>query len=204
MLKNLPLLVGILGSGLLVLNRTLATPTPEQTRADALGLMMAAVLVLVGILARPAQPVTAATITITAPQGTEIAPVSPQLAQELQWLGESLLTNTAAVSLLVWDQGRVLLRMGYLATEDFITGPIVERVLQTQKPVYLVSLKLFPGRVEFSYLPMGMQAIVCQPLGNLGVLVLGANQERSFTPQDLQWIAVLAKRLALTLDEKRE
>jgi len=196
LIRNLAFGVSILGSGLLVLNRVVsANPTPEQTRSDALGLLLAAILALVGILSQQIQSVPGETVAIEARQGTLVAQLPPERARELVRLGESLLANTGAVSVLIWDRGQTLLRMGYYVETEFKLGPIVERVLKTQKPVYLVSLKLFPGRVEFSYLPEGMQAVVCQPLGRTGVLVLGANRIRAFTPEALRWIETLAQWL---------
>lgn len=193
LIRNLAFGVSILGSGLLVLNRVVsANPTPEQTRSDALGLLLAAILALVGILSQQIQSVPGDTIAIDAVQGTQVAELPPEQAQGLVRLGESLLANTGAVSVLIWDSGQTLLRMGYYVETEFKLGPIVERVLKTQKPVYLVSLKLFPGRVEFSYLPEGMQAVVCQPVSSTGVLVLGANRIRAFTPEALRWIETFA------------
>ncbi|MEL6355022.1 MAG: cofactor assembly of complex C subunit B, partial [Cyanobacteria bacterium J06627_28] len=68
-----------------------------------------------------------------------------------------------------------------------------------QKPVYLVNLPLYPGRVEFDYLPKNTQGLVCQPLGEKGVLILGANAPRSYTKQDEVWIAGVADKIADSL-----
>jgi Cofactor assembly of complex C subunit B, CCB2/CCB4 len=201
MLRTLPIGVGFLGSSILILNRVLTVaPTQEQTRSDALGLLMAAVLVLVGILARQAQPKTAEVVAIEAPRGTELGTTDLTLAEELRWFGEALQERTATVSLLVWYRGETLLKQGYLSSGKFTLGPIVERVLKTQKPVYLVSLTLFPGRVEFAYLPEGIQAIVCHPLGTDGVVCLASDRIRSYSPQDLGWIETLSERLAQRLE----
>ncbi|XTZ10675.1 MAG: cofactor assembly of complex C subunit B, partial [cyanobacterium endosymbiont of Rhopalodia yunnanensis] len=60
-------------------------------------------------------------------------------------------------------------------------------------------LPLYPGRVEFDYLPENTQGVICQPLGNQGVLILGANVPRSYTKQDENWIQGIADKLADTL-----
>ena len=56
-LRRLPIVVGILGSSLLVLNRFL-TPelTPFQARSDVMGIILSAVLVLTGLLWQRIQP----------------------------------------------------------------------------------------------------------------------------------------------------
>ena len=77
---------------------------------------------------------------------------------------------------------------------------ILNRVLETQKPVYLVNLNLYPGKVEFDYLPPNTQGVICQPLGNHGAMILGANVPRSYTKQDENWIEGIAEKLTLTLE----
>jgi hypothetical protein len=52
--------------------------------------------------------------------------------------------------------------------------------------------------VEFNYLPENTQGIICQPIGEQGVLILGANAPRSYTQQDEIWIAGIADKLAHT------
>ena len=121
---------------------------------------------------------------------------------ELAWASHLLLTNTVTRSLVVWYDGKVLLRRGILSpTAEVKPGAIVKRVLSTQKPVYLVSLKIYPGRVEFDYLPENTQGVICQPLGDRGVLVLGANAPRSYTQQDENWVTGIADKLANTLSQ---
>jgi hypothetical protein len=77
----------------------------------------------------------------------------------------------------------------------------LQRVLEKQKPVYLVALKLYPGKIEFNYLPENTQGLICQPIGNRGALILGANAPRSYTRQDENWVAALADKLDNTLSQ---
>ena len=77
-------------------------------------------------------------------------------------------------------------------------GAIVQRVLSKGKPVYLVNLSLYPGKVEFDYLPENTQGVICQPIGEKGVLILGANAPRSYTKKDEKWIKGIADKLAVT------
>ncbi|MEL6815570.1 MAG: cofactor assembly of complex C subunit B, partial [Cyanobacteria bacterium J06598_3] len=147
---------------------------------------------------------------------------------ELAWASHLLLTNTVTRSVIVYYAGKTLLRRGILppidradvaaaggdqaaaggdqsadATEavrpPISPGTIVRRVLDKQSPVYLVNLSIYPGRVEFDYLPVNTQGVICQPLGDRGVLILGANAPRSYTQQDEAWIAGIAEKLSNTL-----
>jgi Cofactor assembly of complex C subunit B, CCB2/CCB4 len=113
------------------------------------------------------------------------------------------LNNTATKSIVIYYQGKVLLRRGVLGQNAQLTpGAIVKRVLETQKAVYLVALKLYPGRIEFDYLPENTQGVICQPIDAQGVIVLGANAPRSYTQQDEAWIAAIADKLSYSLSRE--
>lgn len=201
-LRLLPLLVGILGGILLLLNRLTTTQlTESQARSDVLGTILSAILILVGLLWQQIQPRSSDAVTLIGKEGMELASELPDAVKtELAWASHLLLTNTVTKSLVVYYQGKVLLRRGILADNPHVKpGQIVRRVLETHKPIYLVDLKLFPGRIEFDYLPENTQGLICQPMGNGGVLILGANAPRSYTKQDENWIEGIADKLGETL-----
>jgi hypothetical protein len=75
----------------------------------------------------------------------------------------------------------------------------LQRVFDKNKPVYLVNLNIYPGRIEFDYLPENTQGVICQPIGTQGVLILGANAPRSYTKQDENWVEGIADKLENTL-----
>ena len=54
-------------------------------------------------------------------------------------------------------------------------------------------------RSEFNYLPENTQGVICQPISNNGVMILGANAPRSYTKQDENWISGIADKLTDTL-----
>ncbi|VXD16112.1 conserved hypothetical protein [Planktothrix serta PCC 8927] len=200
-LRLLPIFAGGLGGVLLLVNRVL---TPQlldsQARSDALGVILSAVLILTGLLWQQVQPRSPDTVELIGEQGFELKSDLPELIKtELAWASHLLLTNTVTRSLVVYYQGEVLLRRGVLGKNpDVKPGPILQRVLEKQKPVYLVNLALYPGRIEFDYLPENTQGVICQPLGN-GVLILGANAPRSYTKQDENWVGGIGDKLTNTL-----
>jgi hypothetical protein len=201
-LRQLPIAVGILAGTLLLINRLL-TPalTDSQARSDALGVILSALLILTGLLWQQVQPRLPDAVDLSGAAGFELVSDLPEAAKiELAWASHLLLTNTVTRSIVVWYGGRVLLRRGILgANAQVKLGAILQRVLNQQKPVYLVSLKLYPGRVEFDYLPENTQGVICQPIGMQGALILGANAPRSYTKQDEAWIAGIADKLEHTL-----
>jgi hypothetical protein len=203
-LRRLPIVAGSLAGVLLLINRFLAPElTDSQARSDALGVILSALLILTGLLWQQVQPRSPLTVELKGEQGFELAPDLPEpVKTELAWASMLLLTNTVTRSLVVWYGGRVLLRRGILGvSREVKPGAILQRVIQKQKPVYLVDLKVYPGRIEFDYLPENTQGVICQPIGSRGVLILGANAPRSYTKQDENWVEGIAEKLDHTLSQ---
>jgi hypothetical protein len=201
-LRALPLVVGGLGSVLLLLNRLLSPElTSSQSRSDALGVILSALLILTGLLWQRVQPRSPEAVELIGPQGFDLDVTLPEAVKlELAWASHALLTNTVTKTMMIWQDGRTLLRRGVLGPESVVTlGPIVQRVLASQKPIYLVALKLYPGKVEFSYLPENTQGVICQPISSTAVMILGANMPRSYTQQDEAWVAAIANKLSVVL-----
>ncbi|MGB5968431.1 MAG: cofactor assembly of complex C subunit B [Spirulinaceae cyanobacterium] len=48
-------------------------------------------------------------------------------------------------------------------------------------------------------MPENTQGVICQPLGNQGAMILGANAPRSYTKQDEKWLEAIAEKLSVTL-----
>ena len=205
-LRLLPFFAGGLGGFLLLINRLLtAQLTSSQARSDALGIIEGAVLILVGLLWQQIQARTPDTVDLIGETGLELdAELDESAKTELAWASHLLLTNTVTRSLVVYYDGKTILRRGVLGKNNRVKpGAILERVLSKQKPVYLVSLSLYPGRLEFDYLPENTQGVICQPIGDKGALILGANAPRSYTKKDEQWIEGIADKLAVTLDNSK-
>jgi hypothetical protein len=205
-LRLLPLIVGGLGGTFLLVNRLL-TPelTSSQARSDAIGVLLSAILILVGLLWQQVQPRSPEAVTLIGEEGFELSSnLSEGVKTELAWATHLLLTNTPTRSLLVYYQGQVLLRRGVLGKKAAVTpGNILQRVMTKQKPVYLVNLNLYPGKIEFDYLPENAQALICQPIGKEGALIVAANAPRSYTKQDETWVEGIADKLSYTLSESQ-
>ena len=204
-LRLIPLFGGALGGILLLLNRlTTVQLTESQARSDVVGVILSGVLILVGLIWQQIQPRSPDAVTLIGEEGIEFNPnLSDSIKTELAWASVMLLKNTVTQSLVVYYQDQVLLRRGILGENSPVTpGKILKRVLETQKPVYLVNLTLYPGKIEFDYLPSNTQGVICQPLGSNGAIILGANIPRSYTKQDENWIEGIADKLTLTLESE--
>jgi hypothetical protein len=204
MIRYLPLVVGALGGFALLANRMVtANLTNSQSRADALGVLLSAVLILVGLLWQQAQPKPPDAVTLIGEEGLELDEALPDaIKTELAWASHILLTNTVTKVLVVYYDRKTILRRGILGKSKQVNiGTIAERVMKTQKPIYLVKLELYPGKVEFDYLPENTQGVIVQPLGKKGVMVLGANIPRSYTKQDENWVTAIADKLTYNLEK---
>ena len=202
---RLSLLTGSIGALALALNHLLAGSSPANVslgRADVVGSLMAVGLMLVGLNWTRVDPTTQKPLVLTGEQGLRLAENLPDgIREELGWGSQMLLLNTAAVAIhCIWNQ-RLLLSRGLLTGMPYHDGPLVQRVLSSQQRLYLVNLKLFPARQEFTYLPEGTPAVLLEPLGTQGLLVLAGANPRCFNAADLGWVEGWSQRLSLKLED---
>lgn len=188
---------GIGALGLVVLNQTTAAHAdPALERAAVLASFLAVGLMLVGVLWTRAVPDAAARVALEGRQGIDLAEGLPaDLAEELGWGSQMLLTASAAAVVVVMWKGRCLLRRGLLADTAFTPGPICARTQAKGNAISLVDLRLYPGRDEFSGLLPGLPSVVVQPVGEDGLVVLGGWSPRCFSRSDLVWLEGWARRI---------
>ena len=199
---RLCLAAGVLGLLLCVLNQLTAPElSPALERAGVLSSLLAVGLMLVAILWTRAVPVAPERVALEGEQGVRLADGLPQpLAQELGWGSTMLLTATPAASLLLYWRGRTVLRRGVLADAAFIPGAICARAWSTGKAIGLVNLKLYPGRQEFVGLPEGIPALIVQPIGTEGVILLAGWSPRCFSRSDEAWLEGWSLKLRTALE----
>ena len=199
---RLCLAAGVLGLTLCVINQLSAPElTPALERAGVLASLLAVGLMLVAILWTRAVPLAPERVALEGAQGLELAEGLPEpLRQELGWGSQMLLTATPAASVLLHWRGRTLLRRGVLAAEPFNPGAISARACSSGRAVSLVNLKLYPGREEFRGLPPGIPALIVQPIGEAGVLLLAGWSPRCFSRSDETWLEGWSQRLRTSLE----
>ena len=114
--RLIPLIAAAIGSILLLINRlTTVELTPSKARSDVVGVILSGMLALVWLIWQQVQPVPPDSVTLVGKEGLEFAPdLSDTVKIELAWASHLLLTNTVTKSLIVYYQGRVLLRRGIL------------------------------------------------------------------------------------------
>ena len=200
---RLCLSAGVAGLALCVVNQLTAPQlTPALERAGVLASFLAVGLMLVSILWTRAVPVAPDRVDLEGEQGLRLAGDLPEpLRQELAWGSQMLLTATPAATVLLHWQGRTLLERGVLGVGGFAPGVICQRAWSTGKAIGLVNLKLYPGREEFQGLPSGIPAVIVQPIGDQGVLLLAGWSPRCFCRSDETWLEGWSLKLRSALQE---
>lgn len=189
--------VGIVGLLLTVFNQLSASHLdPSLERASVLASLLSVGLMLVAALWQRVIPLEADPAKLVGDQGCELREgLPPDLIQELGWGSAMLLTATPAATLVLHDGRGTVLRRGLLSVSLFTPGAICRQALQRQRAISLVDLRHYPGRAEFDGLLLDLPAVVVQPIGASGVLVVGGWRARCFSASDLRWIEGWAGKL---------
>ena len=194
--------VGLLALLLSLINQfSAAELTPPLVRASVLASLLAVGFLLAATLWTRAVPRAPERVDLEGPQGLELDDSLPEaLKLELAWGSQLLLTATPGATVLLHWQQRTLLRRGLLGSGSVLVGPIGQRALATGKAISLVNLALYPGRDEFAALPAGLPALVVQPIGSDGLLLLGGWSPRCFSRSDELWLEGWARKLRTSLE----
>jgi hypothetical protein len=194
-------LVGVAGLSLTVVNQATAPfLDPPLERASVLAGILAVLLMLGGLLGERVLPAESARVALVGRHGLELAEgLSETLREELAWGSAMLLKATPAAVVVVQIGELPLLRRGLLAEGCFLPGPICRQALDRQRSISLVDLAVYPGRDEFQTLLADLPAVVVQPIGQDGLLLVGGWSPRCFGRGDLIWIEGWASRLAVAL-----
>lgn len=191
------LAIGLGGLVLTVVNQ-LTSPQvdPSLERASVLASLLAVVLMVVAALWQLVDPPAADRAVLTGDEGWDLVEGLPDaMVAELGWGSSMVLSATPAAVLLLHDGKRVVLRRGLLGTDTFVPGPICRQASTRQRPISLVDLKHYPGRAEFDSVLPGLPAVVVQPIGERGLLLVGGWTARCFSQADLRWIEGWAGKL---------
>ena len=211
-LKKVPLWIGSSGITAVLLNRILSGVAPvadagsSQSRADVIAIVLSAACVLTGL---QWSSIKARTYPKVKQGGEAVAffddALAPDAKREIQWCYDSLLASTsAACGLVVFHGGQCVSHLGFADTSgphgrDAVMGPMCSTMVERDRGNYIPNLRVYPGRVEFTYLPETTQSLVLQPLGEDGVILVCGDTQRGFTKVDQSWIATISEKLDVTL-----
>jgi len=194
--RTAPIWAGALGFAGLLANRALSGVAPVvdagsgQSRADVLGILMSAALLLSGLqwlALRGREPEAAVILGPRVEWVDPSARLPPAAERELRWAWRALSGTARASSAVLFLRGRCVAQFGAAAAAGggggrgggsgsgnaapgaapARPGTVVEEVVAKGKGQYLANLVLYPGRGEFvAYLPEATQGVAVQPVGS--------------------------------------
>ncbi|CAN0925742.1 Protein COFACTOR ASSEMBLY OF COMPLEX C SUBUNIT B CCB4, chloroplastic [Linum grandiflorum] len=215
--RSLPIYVGGASLVSVLVNRAVSGIAPvadassSQSRADLLTLGLAVTSILTGLVWLTIKP---KSISVVDPQGVECRMISPDLPDpvvaEMLWVWESLSSATCCRSLVVVYDRSCIFQIGVAAESSdgeahpvdaatLAKGSVCQSVMKSGSQSYLANLSLYPGRSQLPFLPSNTQAVILQPLGEKGILIIGGDMIRGFTNADQAWISYLGEKLDATM-----
>ncbi len=176
---------------------TLELITPELERAQVLAALSSIVIILIGFLFERFNTVSGEKIKLDGKnQFIYDEKIPTDLLNELAWGSESILTSTAAASILINYKGRNILKRGIVSDEEFIPGDCCLRSIADMKLISLANTKFYPGRNEFEDFCLNVPSILIVPINNHSFILIGGWSTRCFTKSDEKWISNWARKLS--------
>lgn len=220
-IRTSPIYVGCFSLAAVLLNRTLSGISPiadassSQSRADVLTLALAVTIVLTGLVWISIRPKYSSPVKL---QGVECKRVEATLplkaTAELYWVWESLANITCCQALVIVYKSSCVLQVGVafesttvqgeavsVDAPKLVQGSLCQGIWSSGKQNYMANLALYPGRFELSFLPQNTQAVILQPLGVEGVMIVAGDKIRGFSQSDQGWIALIGEKLDATLSK---
>lgn len=135
--------------------------------------------------------------------GTVIAQQSQK--QAIEWAVDTLVRSTPTKSVcIIHKSSKIVAKAGIVASKEMETvspetSPILRSSAISFEEVYLPDVQILPGKIEFTYLPLNIQALIIVSIKNYSIVV-GTNQAKSFQVKDIQRIRSIAAALDKVLN----
>lgn len=193
-----------------------------QSRMDLLAVFSAGAVLLNGLSKLDVTSALAESVVLDGKSLNAVEFVGDKLKvasieKDLEWaLGAVKQCSPAKTAVLLGHDGlkwQVLALSGIVPKEEdlwkiptSLSTPILDRFLkegQGNKESYLPTLQALPGRAEFTYLPQNTQEALLLPIDisssensfQKAALALGSDTAKTFTPRDIAWCQILARRI---------
>ena len=199
-------LVIIFGGFLLILSiiniSTANQVNPTLVRAETISGIASIALITIGYLWTEIKPKQPSKASLDGKEGFELCnELTEDQKIELAWGSQQILTATAASTILIYWDNRVILRRGLISDKLFKPGEICKRSIEQKRLISLVNTELFPGRDEFDSVLNDLPAVIVYPLSNRGFTIVGGWSKRSFTNSDEKWISGWSDKLYVLLSK---
>ena len=196
-ISNLVILFGFFLLSISIINiATSLDINPSLIRAETISGIASIALIAIGYIWTEINPKTPNKKFLKGEEGFSInEDLSDSQKYELAWGSQQILTATAACTILIYWDNKVILRRGLISSKLFTPGLICNRAIEQQRLVSLVNTELFPGRKEFDSVLEGLPAVIVYPLSDRGLTIVGGWSKRSFTNSDEKWISGWSDKL---------
>ena len=175
---------------------------PTLARAETISGIASIALITIGYLWNEIKPKEPTRVKLDGKEGFELcSKLTDVQKNELAWGSQQILTATAASTILIYWDNKVILRRGLISEKIFEPGEICKRSIDQKRLISLVNTELFPGRDEFDGVLNNLPAVIVYPLENRGLTIVGGWSKRSFTNSDEKWISGWSDKIYVLLSK---
>ena len=172
------------------------TITPELERAQVLAAISSLIVILVGFLFKQFEPLAGEKADLKGENRFYFDKNIPnEVIDELAWGSETILTSTAAASVLIHNDGKNILKRGITSSNNFLPGETCLRSLKNMKLISLANTKFYPGKDEFFNFCPDVPSILIVPINSKAFILIGGWSAKCFTRSDEKWINNWSKKV---------
>ncbi len=170
--------------------------TPELERAQVLAAISSLIIILIGFLFKQFNPLAGEKADLKGENRFFFDKNIPnEVINELAWGSETILTSTAAASILIHNDGINILKRGITSSNHFIPGETCLRSIKDMKLISLANTKFYPGRDEFLNFCPDIPSILIVPINSKAFILIGGWSTKCFTKSDEKWIKNWSKKI---------
>ncbi len=175
---------------------SIETITPELERAQVLAAIASLIIILIGFLFKQFEPLAGEKADLKGENKFLFDKNIPdEVIDELAWGSETILTSTAAASILIHKDGVNILKRGIISSNDFKPGETGLRSIKDMKLISLANTKFYPGRGEFFNFCTDIPSILVVPINSKAFILIGGWSAKCFTKSDEKWIYNWSKKI---------
>ncbi len=170
--------------------------TPELERAQVLAAISSLIIILIGFLFKQFQSIAGEKADLKGENKFFFDNNIPnEVINELAWGSETILTSTAAASVLIHNDGINILTRGITSSKKFMPGETCLRSIKDMKLISLANTKFYPGKEEFHNFCPNIPSILIVPINSKAFILIGGWSAKCFTKSDEKWINNWSKKI---------
>ena len=175
---------------------SIETITPELERAQVLAAIASLIIILIGFLFKQFEPLAGEKAELKGENKFIFEKNIPdEVIDELALGSETILTSTAAGTILIHNNGVNILRRGITSSSEFKPGETCLRSVKDMKLISLANTKFYPGRDEFFNFCPNIPSILVIPINRKAFILIGGWSAKCFTKSDEKWINNWSKKI---------